>query len=325
MAQRQAMTKSSFILRSVILLGLLGLSWSVVAQEERDCTPSNWGADDEIGNLNLISAETVLKAAKLIETGNVYSLGIIIDSTTPAFGIRKIDVHILQPDQQGGKLALPNSVYNDDLVTGWLGIGSQLDTLGHLGSADGMFYNCNHLEDIGVISGLTKLGVETVPPMVARGIILDMASHFGVDSLEAGQTWTVEDVQAVEQKQGTPVQEGDVVLFHTGWTDAKLASAPDEWVAAEPGQSEEVAHYLASKNVVAVGADTWGLDVVPPPDPDRPFQGHIILLKENGIFILEVMNTGPLVDDDVLEFLFVLGPARLRGAAQMIVNPIAID
>ena len=114
------------------------------------------------------------------------------------------------------------------------------------------------------------------------------------------------------------------MLFHTGWTDAKLASDPDAWVSQEPGQSEEVARYLAGKSVVAVGADTWGLDVVPSPDPDRPFQGHVILLKENGIYILETMNTGPLVRDGAYEFLFVLGPARIRGAVQMIINPIAI-
>ena len=81
---------------------------------------------------------------------------------------------------------------------------------------------------------------------------------------------------------------------------------------------------MASKNVIAVGADTWGLDVTPPPDPDRGFQGHVILLKENGIYVLETMNTGPLVRDEAYEFMFVLGPARLRGAVQMIINPIAI-
>ncbi|MDE0007323.1 MAG: cyclase family protein, partial [Gammaproteobacteria bacterium] len=91
-----------------------------------------------------------------------------------------------------------------------------------------------------------------------------------------------------------------------------------------PGQTEEVAQYMADKNVVAVGADTWGLDVVPSPDPARPFQGHVILLKENGIYILETMNTGPLVRDGAFEFLFVLGQAKVRGAVQMIINPIAI-
>ena len=69
-------------------------------------------------------------------------------------------------------------------------------------------------------------------------------------------------------------------------------------MTGEPGQSEQVARYLASKNVVAVGADTRGVDVFPPPDPERLFHGHFILLKEHGIFLLETMNTGQLVRDD---------------------------
>ena len=142
--------------------------------------------------------------------------------------------------------------------------------------------------------------------------------------MKAGQLFGIDDIKAVEKKQGTPIREGDVVLFHTGWTDAKLESEPDVWIGGEPGQSEGVARYLASKNVVAVGADTWGLDVSPSPDPNRSFQGHVILLKDNGIHILETMNTGPLVRDGAYEFMFVLGQARLRGAVQMIINPIAI-
>jgi kynurenine formamidase len=143
--------------------------------------------------------------------------------------------------------------------------------------------------------------------------------------MDAGQFFSVEDVQAVEKKQGTPVQEGDVVLFHTGWTDAKLESDPQVWVSGQPGISEAVASYLASKNVVAVGADTWGLDVFPAERETHPFPGHIILLKENGVYIFETMNTGPLIRDSVHEFLFVLGQAKVRGAVQMIINPIAID
>ena len=146
----------------------------------------------------------------------------------------------------------------------------------------------------------------------------------GVSHLKAGEHFSADDVKAVEKQQGTPVREGDVVLFHTGWTDAKLQSAPAEWVSAEPGIAPDVARYLASKNVVAVGADTWGIDVVPPVDPQQPFEGHVILLKESGIYLLETMNTGPLVRDDVHEFMFVLGQAKVRGAVQMIINPIAI-
>ncbi|MEE4283556.1 MAG: cyclase family protein [Pseudomonadales bacterium] len=295
-----------------------------VAQAEEACTPSKWGPDDEIGNINLINAATVLKAAQLIKTGQTYSLGITIDSTTPAFAPRSLSLQVVQPGQQEGARPNMGATYNDDIFQGWFGIGSQLDGLGHLGY-EGMYYNCNDAKDFADISGLKKLGTEKVPPMVARGVVLDMAGHFGKPYLAAGQYFTVEDVQAVEAKQGTPIQEGDVVLFHTGWTENKMQSDPQAWVSGEPGQSEEVARYLASKNVVAVGADTWGLDVVPPQHAERPFQGHVILLKENGIYVLETMNTGPLVRDEAFEFLFVLGQAKVRGSVQMFINPIAIN
>lgn len=288
------------------------------------CRPSPWGPKDEVGNANLITPAAVLAAIQLVRTGETYSLGITIDQATPAFPPRSVALQVVQPNQQRGRAAFPNFTYNDDVFQGWFGVGSQIDGLGHLGSADGEYYNCNNAKDFAFLTGLTKLGVEKIPPLVARGIVLDMAGYFGIEAMEAGQAFTVKDVQAVEAAQGTPIRAGDVVLFHTGWLDAKLHSAPQEWIAAEPGQSEEVAQYLASKKVVAAGADTWGLDVVPPEDPQRPFQGHVILLKEHGIYILEAMNTGPLVRDGVFEFLFVLGAAKVRGAAQMIVNPVAI-
>ena len=312
------------MLQSAALVAITMCAYLATAQDETVCEPSKWGAEDQIGNLNLITPESVMKAASLITTGKTYGLGVTIDSNTPAFPPRSLSLQVVQPNQQDGRRAFPNAVYNDDIFQGWFGIGSQIDGLGHLGGPDGYYYNCNHSKDFSYLTGLTKLGIETVPPVVARGIVLDMAAHMGVAHMEAGQYFTVEDVKAVEEKQGTSVQEGDVVLFHTGWTDAKLNSEPDVWVAGEPGQSEEVAQYLASKNVVAVGADTWGVDVVPPQRADRPFQGHVIYLKENGIFIFEVMNTGPLVRDGVHEFLFVLGQAKIRGAVQMIINPIAI-
>ena len=302
----------------------LAVAVAIGAVADDACEPSRWGADDEIGSANLVTAESVLAASQLIRTGKTYSLGIAIDSSTPAFPPRGLMLQVVQPNQQQGRVAFPNATYNDDVFQGWFGIGSQIDGLGHVGGPDSVYYNCNDAKDFAFLTGLTKLGIEKIPPIVARGIVLDMAGHFGVDYMEAGQFFDVEDVQAVEKKQGTPVREGDVVLFHTGWTDAKLKSDPAAWVSAEPGQTEEVASYLADKNIVAVGADTWGVDVVPPPDQTRPFQGHVILLRENGIYILETMNTGPLVRDGAFEFLFVLGHAKVRGAVQMIINPVAI-
>ncbi len=302
---------------------LAAAALAVPALAGEKCEPSRWGADDEIGNANLITADSVLQAARLIKTGKVYSLGITVGPETPAFPPRSLSLTVVQPNQQEGARPFNNMVYNDDIFMGWFGIGPQLDGLGHLGE-DGQYYNCNDAKDFAAISGLTRLGIEKVPPIVARGIVLDMAAHFEVPYMEAGRHFSVEDVKAVEQRQGTPVREGDVVLFHTGWTDAKIDSDPQAWAAGGPGISEEVATYLAQNSIVAAGSDTWGLDVVPAQHPERPFQGHVTLLKENGIYVLETMNTGALVRDEAYEFLFVLGQAKVRGAVQMIINPVAI-
>jgi kynurenine formamidase len=306
-------------MNAILILLLLPL----YAVADSHCKTSEWGADDQVGAANRITEMSVLEAAKLVKTGKTYSLGLTIDANTPAFPPRGLSLTVVQPNQQEGARPFSNMTYNDDIFNGWLGIGSQIDGLGHLGE-NGVYYNCNQAKDFSAISGLTKLGIENVPPIVTRGIVLDIAAHYGVDHLKAGQYFSVEDVKAVEKSQGTPIREGDVVLFHTGWTDAKLEPDPVAWATGEPGQSEEVADYMASKKVVAVGADTWGVDVIPSQVAERPYQGHVIYLKENGIYIFEAMNTGPLVRDGAYEFLFVLGQAKVRGAVQMIINPIAI-
>ena len=99
------------------------------------CMSSKWGDADEIGNANLMNASSVLKASKLIKNGKTYSLGITIDSSTPAYPPRSLSLQVVQPTQQFGKLAFPNATYNDDIFQGWFGIGSQIDGLGHIGDS----------------------------------------------------------------------------------------------------------------------------------------------------------------------------------------------
>lgn len=81
---------------------------------------------------------------------------------------------------------------------------------------------------------------------------------------------------------------------------------------------------MGSLNVMAVGADTWGIEPIPAKEGDGVFYGHVVLLKDHGIYLLETMNTGPLVEAGVNEFAFVLGQARIRGTVQMIINPVAL-
>jgi kynurenine formamidase len=293
----------------------------------QECTPSEWGADDELGAANRMSHDSVLTALSLATEGNVHPLGIVIDPDMPAFAPRSMTLQVVQPEQQFGRsleqdYGWPIS-YNDDVSHIWWGIGPQLDGLGHLGE-NGEFYNCTDGASFASITGLTRFGLHNVPPLVGRGVMIDMARHFGVDFMQGGQPFGADDIQAAMAEQSVEIREGDIVLFHTGWTDAMLESDPAAWVETEPGITNAGAAWLASLKPMAVGADTWGVEAVPAVEGDRVFHGHVSFLKENGIYILETMNTGRLAQEEVSEFLFVLGQPRLKGAVQMIINPVAI-
>ena len=296
------------------------------AAQATECTPSSWGADDQIGAANWVSTERTLKAVSLIKQGKSVPLGIVIGPNTPAFPPRSLNLQVVQPNQQGGQKLAEfgyQGNYNDDLLQTWIGIGSQLDGLGHMGE-DGYYYNCLNEKEISALNGLTKLGTHAVPPLVARAVIVDMAKHFGTDTLAAGAHFGGVEIKAAMAAQGVTVNEGDIVLFHTGWTDGMLTSDPMAWGSTEPGLSNEGAAYVASLKPMAVGADTWGLEAIPPKPGDKVFYGHVTLLKDHGIYILETMNTGALVRDGVNEFMFVLGQPRIQGTVQAMINPVAL-
>ncbi|HEX7927320.1 MAG TPA: cyclase family protein, partial [bacterium] len=94
--------------------------------------------------------------------------------------------------------------------------------------------------------------------------------------------------------------------------------------SGEPGLGVEGAKYLVSKGVVAIGADTWALEVVPFEKGAGVFEVHQILLPRSGTYILENINTAEIVKDQVSEVLFVLGQAKYTGAVQAMINPVGI-
>ena len=308
--------------RTSLSLALIVASSAVSADE---CVPSPWGADDQIGAANRVTPERTAAAAKLVKKGISHPLGIVIEPGMPAYPPRYTQLQVVQPNQQfNADLGVGwEASSNDDVLQMWLGTGPQLDGLGHMGEA-GEFYNCNQGKDFSIITGLTKLDISGIPPMVGRGVMIDIAKQMGVDSLQAGQPITSDDIKAAMKSQGVTVGEGDVVLMHTGYTDATLKQNPSLWAGSIPGITNEASVFLAGLKPMAVGADTWGLGAVPPRAGDKIFYDHVVLLKQHGIYILETMNTGRLADEGVHEFMFVLGQARLKGAVQMIINPVAM-
>ena len=300
------------------------LAAGAVAAEPPCPTASKFGPNDQIGNLNLITPEKRIAAAKLVTKGKAYRLGIETNKNTPAYAPRTFALTVLSPGQQAGTTLGPTkTTYNDDIIMGWVGTGSQLDGFGHLG-IDNVYFNCNKAVDFVAADGLKKLGIETVPAIATRGVLIDMAGYLGTDVIKEGIVFGRAEIEGALKKQGVAaIEKGDVVLFHTGWT--RLIGKDDKrYVSSEPGLGREGAEYLASLGVAMVGADTWGVEPIPAEKGAGTFEVHQILLARNGIYILENMNTDEMVTDQAWEFLFTLGPARVTGAVQAIINPIAI-
>ena len=305
-------------------VGIMALAATASAQAQQNCFPSKFGPNDQIGNLNHVTPAKTLAATKLVTTGKAYRLGIETNKNTPAYPPRSFGLTVVQPGQAGGAAIGPSkTTYNDDIISGWVGIGSQIDGLGHLG-IDHVYYNCNKAADFAKIDGLTKLGIETVPAIATRAVLLDMAGYFNTDMVKEGTAFNRAEIEGAMKKQGIKqIEQGDVVLFYTGW--GKLIGKDDKrYNAGEPGLGVDGAKYLASLGVAMVGADTWGLEVIPFEKDVGLFEVHQILLAINGIYILENMNTEEMVKDKAWESLFTLGPARITGAVQAIINPIAI-
>ena len=283
--------------------------------------PSAHGADDRLGAMNYLSAEKTLAAAKLITTGKTYNLGMVTGRDTPAYGPREYDVTILQlSDGSGTPLGTNLATGNDDMIDMSVGIGSQIDGLGHMG-IDHFYYNGVHVRDFVATDGLTQFGTHALPPIATRGVLLDMTRQFG-NPVADGRAFNRAEIDAAMKLSGVRIEKGDVVIFHTG---KMQATAGDSVLSpGEPGLGVEGAQYLADMGVVAIGSDTWAIEAIPFEVESRPFDVHLTLLAKNGVYILENMVTEELAADGVTEFFFSLGVPKLEGTVQAIINPVAI-
>lgn len=315
------MNKLTKALAAVALI----LAATVAASGQGPClTASKFGPNDQIGNMNYVTPAKTLAATKLVTTGKSYRLAIETNKDTPAYPPRTFAVTIVQPGQNAGATIGPTkTTYNDDIINGWAGVGSQLDGLGHIG-IDSLYFNCNKAIDFAATDGLKKLGVEHVPPVATRGVLLDMAGYFNTDIVKEGTAFNRADIEGAMKRQGVkPIEKGDVVLFYTGWLKL-LGKDNKRFGSAAPGLGRDGAKYLASLGVVIVGSDTWSLEAIPFEKDAGIFEVHQILIPLNGIHILENINTEELVRDQAWEFLFTMGAARITGGVQAIVNPVAI-
>jgi kynurenine formamidase len=293
--------------------------------------PSRYGPDDEAGSLNEISPAKVVEAAALVREGRVYDLAHVLDASVPAFPGRTFRQDLLTfshqvnrrrpdagPDGSGA-----NSVnWIEERFEATSQIGTHMDGLNHLQVGD-RIYNGHRLEDIVEPFGTNRCGIEALPQVMTRGVLVDAAAARGVTRLQSGDVITPEEVESFLAGRHTEVRPGDAVLFHTGW-GAQWGVDDDGYLSGQPGPGLELAEWLAAQRVSLTGCDTWSFGPVPAEDPKRPFEVPQRLNTRYGIVVCENLRLGELAGDGVTEFLLAIGHPKVRGGTGAWIAPLAV-
>lgn len=303
-----------------------------------------WGANDEVGSLNEMTSVSVVKALSLAKQGKVRDLGITYDRTSykwpghsPAEimtfrspgGVRsQKDLPFTLPENGNTSTTTWHSCalfINDNVAT-------QIDGLGHaVTGEDNHWYNGFTEADWGGDWGIQKAGAETIPPIIARGVLIDVASYKGVDALPSQYIITPDDLQGALKKQGTTLAFGDVVLIRTGtlryWGDtgSDLEKVGEHDSA---GIQMPAAKWLVEQNgAMMIGSDTSGLEqMATMPEGTTSFMPvHNYLLIEQGVHIAEFHNLEDLAMERVYEFAYIATTNKIKGTtAGFTMRPLAI-
>ncbi|MEZ7975636.1 MAG: cyclase family protein [Pontimonas sp.] len=288
-----------------------------------------WGATDQRGTLNLIGAEQIAYAASLARSGKIFSLGIPFDSNGPQDGkIRQNPVRHMSETGHGSSKYPGAFRYADDYVFMALQAASQWDSLAHV-HYDGKLYNGFDASEVSV-RGAAVLDITNFNPGVAgRGVLLDVAKHRGVDYLPRGTPISPDDLNEVAAAQGTEFRSGDILLIRTGWRRKFLETgSPAEFKDGEPGLSVACAEWCHDRDIAAVAADNYAVEVVPGEYQDEYLPFHMLAIRDMGMPLAEILDFELLAEDcagdGIYEFLFVAPPILFTGGVGSPINPLAL-
>jgi len=293
-------------------------SWAPPSDAQR--CPSKWGANDQRGSGNHMKPESVLRAVKLIRTGEVIELGRVLRTDMPFSVGRRFEMHTKRTTMNTGSNRRGS---NEEIMFTEMGqVGTQFDGFTHQTIGDSL-YNCVKMDDVATRGGFTKLGIENVGSLITRGVLIDVAALKGVEMLPATYPITVADLQAALQRQKIALQPGDAVIVNSGW--GRLWDTDGErYLKTNPGLTTAAAEWLAKQDPMLIGMDNGPVSVTPDPDPNLNNPVHQIALVVNGIHLLENLKLDELVGKQVYEFAFVMQPLKIKGATGSTVAPIAI-
>lgn len=302
-----------------------------------------WGKEDEVGSLNALSPELTKATLDGVKTGRVFDLGITYDRTSFKWQGHNPGEIMMFRSPEGVKRQADNEFTHPSVNkkgTGWHScalfisdnVATQIDGLAHITAGkDNHWYNGFKEADWGGNFGVRKCDATTIPPIVARGILLDIAAVKKVDALPANYAITPGDIDRAIQAQGTKIRPGDVVLLRTGTLRYWKETGSDNEKIAEhdtAGITLPTAKYLVEEyGAIMIGSDTSGLEVSPAPKGAGTFiPVHNYLLVEQGVHIAEFHYLEDLAKDKIYEFAYVAMTNKIKGTtAGFTMRPIAIQ
>ncbi len=284
---------------------------------------NRWGAEDERGALNTIGPDEVRRATALVRTGEVLRLAQLLSDKTPVPAHRCGLQHFMGRD--GGDYAAgagrPGGFqFAEDSVVMPMHIGTHVDALCHAWYDDKL-YNGYLGNSIRSTTGAGRLGVEKMPPVVTRGVLLDLVRLKG-RVLANGESIGVADLEAAAAAGGVQPGRGDAILLRTGWLEAQKSVKRVDF-NVEPGIEVDAAMWLVEHDVAIVGADNFAVEVLPFPE-GKVFPVHQLLIRDFGMPLLEGLMLDPLVASGRFEFLFIASPLPIVGATGSPLAPVAV-
>jgi kynurenine formamidase len=261
----------------------------------------------------------------VVRSGEVYSLEQIVEPGIP-FWSGHPPLVIAPYVRHGDMPELAPASVGNEITTLPMHGGTHIDALSHIGKwVDGEIelYGGVKAKNVTTSGGYTALGAEHFPPIILRGVLLDVAENHGVDVLPDSYGITGEDLKRCEASQGVSISEGSAVLIRTGF--AKYWRTDNERFSNKgAGVNIDGARYLAGRKIALVGTDTEAVEQWPFDSEGPPLPVHTYLIVENGITHVESLFLERLAQDKAYEFLFIALPLRIRGATGSHIHPVAI-
>ena len=292
-----------------------------------------WGTDDEVGTLNHITPEKLVRAATLVRTGKTFSLAIPLDQKGPQAGpIRVNPIHTMTatgcddvpPLEMGA-----GARYTDDVMFLYLQSSTQWDSLAHMYYGD-QLYNGFSARSIDS-SGAHRVGIDkTCNAYVSRGVLLDLPRWRGVDCIDPADAIRGDDLDDVAAKQGVVIEAGDIILLRTGLMWTWLATG--NWSAfqtAQPGLHYSTVEWLYDNHIAAIAGDNGAVEQTRSKhEPDLTVFLHMLGLRDMGICLGELWYFEDLAadcaDDGVYDCFLAAQALPITGAVGSPVNPIAM-